>query len=258
MSSAIDPRLWRVTTQLGRGQVARQPSAGVALTVHPTSEDDYADAQFADYEVRHPRFVLTPPLTIRIRAHATTDPAAMRGTAGFGLWNHPFMPGRRRFRLPQALWFFFGSAENNMALAHGMPGHGWKAATINAQRWPFLALLPTAPLAVPLMNLPAAYDTFWPIGQRAIGVHETSFPVAMLRESHEYTIRWTHRSARFLIDAEIVLTVDVGLPAGPLGFIAWMDNQYAVVTPQGRFAAGFVTVEQPQTLMIESATLETR
>ncbi len=29
-------------------------------------------------------------------------------------------------------------------------------------------------------------------------------------------------------------------PHGPLGFIAWIDNQYAIVTPQGRLGWGIV------------------
>jgi hypothetical protein len=45
-------------------------------------------------------------------------------------------------------------------------------------------------------------------------------------------------------------------PAGPLGFVAWIDNQYAVVTPQGHFGFGLVPLDQPQSLCLEHVSIE--
>jgi hypothetical protein len=45
-------------------------------------------------------------------------------------------------------------------------------------------------------------------------------------------------------------------PDGPLGFIAWIDNQYAVVTPQGRFGHGLLPLDEPQWLALSQVTME--
>lgn len=46
-------------------------------------------------------------------------------------------------------------------------------------------------------------------------------------------------------------------PRGPLGFVAWVDNQYAVVTPQGRFGFGLLPLAAPQTLRLAELVIET-
>ena len=74
-----------------------------------------------------------------------------------------------------------------MKLDIDVPGQGWKAGTMDAIRWPFFALLPTAPVAIPLMNIGPLYRIFWPVGQQAIGVEEALLPVEMTAW-HTYTI----------------------------------------------------------------------
>ena len=128
------------------------------------------------------------------------------------------------------------------------PGPGWKAATIDAIRWPFFALLPTAIFAVPLMNINALYHTFWPIGQRAIGVSEAQVPVAMT-EWHTYIIEWKEITAQFFVDGNVLLSCNTP-PKGPLGFVLWLDNQYMVVTPWGRFGYGLLESPEEQWLEI--------
>ena len=59
---------------------------------------------------------------LRLRLDARFD-GELRGTAGFGFWNHAFVPGERGIRLPQALWFFFSSPPGDIALAKNLPGH---------------------------------------------------------------------------------------------------------------------------------------
>ena len=54
----------------------------------------------------------------------------------------------------------------------------------------------------------------------------------------------------FRVDEQIVHRAPYA-PRGPLGFIAWIDNQYAVVTPQGHFRFGLLAIDQPQTLNLE-------
>ena len=67
---------------------------------------------------------------------------------------------------------------------------------------------------------------------------------------HTYTIAWGAEQTRFLVDGAEVLQTPRS-PAGPLGLVIWLDNQYAVVTPQGRFRGGLLTTEAEQWLDVE-------
>ena len=183
-------------------------------------------------------------MRLSLHARATGD---LQGTAGFGFWNHAFVPGQRRFRLPQAIWFFFASPPNDIALAQGIAGSGWKAATFNARNWRFYALLPLAPLGFLMMRNPALYRTLWSQGQRALGLSETLLDPALLHDWHHYTIDWHPDGASFSVDGAVVLSVP-HVPRNPLGFIAWIDNQYAIVTPQGDFRWGLLDIPAPQSL----------
>ena len=92
-----------------------------------------------------------------------------------------------------------------------------------------------------LMRIPAFYKRLWPIGQRAIGVSEHLLDAELLHEMHTYTIDWQPKSVIFRVDGHAVQRTTTAL-RGPLGLIAWIDNQYAVVTPQGRLGFGIVPV----------------
>ena len=231
-------------TELGGG-IVEAGDCGFRLTLPGAASDTYSDAQISDYASRA-EFVNRPPLRLSLRARGQGE---LTGTAGFGFWNHALMPGQRSFRLPQAIWFFFTSPENDIALAQGVAGHGWKAAAINARDWRFLALLPLAPPGFLLMRSRALYAALWPIGQRAIGVSETLLSADLLHEFHEYRIDWRAGRAIFTVDGEVVHQATHVAP-GPLGFIAWIDNQYAVVTPQGRFKWGLLAAPGAQSLEI--------
>ena len=230
---------WKPWTT-GGGVVRMQPE-GLQLLLPPASGDVYADAQITDYAGLPRRaFPWRPPLRMTVRAYASGSAESLRGTAGFGFWNDPFMPGRRELpRLPRAVWFFFGGPASNMSLALAQPGHGWKAATFDPLRPLFFALLPFAPIGFPLMRIPALYRALWPVAQRALGVAEAVLPGGLLAAPHDYSIEWAVDSVTFKVDNRPVLVTDRS-PGGPLGFIAWIDNQYAVITPQGRFGWGVV------------------
>ncbi|MBC6936849.1 MAG: hypothetical protein DWB42_13565 [Chloroflexi bacterium] len=239
-------------TEIGGGRVL-QTSGHLRLVVPPTPSDVYSDAQISDYNTRRD-FRRLPPARLTVKARGEGGP--IRGTAGFGFWNHPFAPGERGFRLPRAAWFFFASPPNNMRLALDVPGSGWKCATIHAGRAAFWALLPAAPLGFLLMRVPALYRRLWPVGQRALAVSEYTLDPGLLAENHTYALDWHADGLAFRVDG-VTVHQTRHAPAGPLGFIAWIDNQYAVVTPQGRFGWGIVPVEREQALILETIRLET-
>lgn len=236
----------------------------------------YSNAQIDDYQGRSRRELLwSPPLLLTVRARFSHPSPRLQGpcpcdmvypptpdggpilagTAGFGFWNAPFAPESRRApALPRALWFFYASPPSHMKLDLRTPGCGWKAATIDAGRWPFLLLAPTIPLAVPLMRLPALYRQLWPTGQRAIGVSEALVDAPMTAW-HTYAIHWGTRRARFLVDDALVLDCATP-PRGPLGLVLWLDNQAMVVTPQGRLRHGLLEKQGEQWLELASVVVE--
>lgn len=238
---------------IGNGQVQHEDGA-IHLAIAPTDAQSYHDAQISDYH-HAADFRWRPPLRLRVQAHSLTATAQHQGTGGFGFWNQPFMPNQRWPRLPQTLWFFFSSAPNNMQLANGVNGPGWKSATLDATRWQFLALAPFAPVGVLMMRNTWLYQRLWPIGQHAIGVSETSLDTSLLQQSHQYQIDWYPDHAAFFVDGDLIHH-SPSAPKGPLGFIAWWDNQYAIVTPQGRFGFGLMSIDHPQSLILDAIQIE--
>jgi hypothetical protein len=235
----------------GGGQVIRT-NGGVRLTVEGATSRAYSNAQIDDYgALPGLPLIRRPPLRLRLRARFNQPVGAIRGTAGFGFWNY-FWAGVPA--LPRAVWFFFGSPPGDLPLAYGVPGHGWKAAVIDAGRPPALAWAPFAPLAVPLMRRPACYRRLWPRIQRAAAIAEAPLDVA-LEQWHTYAIDWGEHWSTLRVDGRVVLD-HVPSPRGPLCIVAWIDNQYAIVTPQGRL--GWGVLEAPaQGLEIADLTCST-
>src|SRR5688500_6195648 len=95
---------WDVT-QVGGSTVT---TAGGALHLrNAPSPNRYTNAQIADYTYHNCLFRWRPPARMTVLARASAPADELRGTAGFGFWNHPFSPDVRRLpRLPQAIWFF--------------------------------------------------------------------------------------------------------------------------------------------------------
>lgn len=220
---------------VGGGEVMPRGD-GVRLTLPSLDGRRYADAQVDDYrgegELRW-----RPPLRLTLRARFSHDAANLRGTAGFGFWNDPFgMTGRWRLRLPQTVWFFFAAPPSDLRLTTHAPGYGWKAATLDAGRWQARLLVP---LAIPTMVAawwPWLHRRVWPWVARRLAIDEAMISYAM-DEWHEYALTWHTHSVHCTVDDVTVLWT-AAAPRGPLGLVIWIDNQYMVVTPQGRFGAG--------------------
>lgn len=226
--------------EAGMGRVS-PTDAGLRMTTRAVTARVYSDAQIHDYGLRGLHLPRRRPLHIQVRARFSHPTGALRGTAGFGLWNYPNLTHPV---LPQTLWFFYASAPSNMDLALGTPGWGWKAAAMDTGRPAALALIPCAPLAVPFMRTYAGYRILWPHIQRSVGVAEQILSSSM-DDWHHYEIIWGERFSTLRVDAETVLE-GIPSPRGPLCFVAWVDNQYLVVTPQGQFAWGLLAAPAEQ------------
>ena len=244
-----------ITHALGTGSF--EPTGDTLRFVNTdTTPRQISNAQIDDYGGRRRHeFLWHPPLTMTVRARFSHPVGELSGTAGFGFWNDPFlMTGKRWPSLPRATWFFGASPPSNMKLDPRVPGWGWKAATLDAIRLPFFLLAPTAPIAVPLMNVRPLYRALWPIAQRAIGVSEARVNADM-RAWHAYRMEWHADSVRFQVDENIVLDSKTS-PRGPLGFVMWLDNQCMIVTPWGKFGYRWLAAPGRQWMEVDSLSIE--
>lgn len=230
----------------------------------------YSNAQIDDYQGL-PRRDLAwhPPLRLTVHARFSHQPAtsegtppagqALVGTAGFGFWNDPFLMTEPRLpALPRATWFLYASPPSNMKLDLQLPGFGWKAATIDAQRPAALWLAPLAGPAVLLMNVRPLYRILWPPVQRRISVAEALLDVDA-RQWHTYELVWGMERARFRLAPRgeaLRLVLEAPSPGGPLGFVMWMDNQYLVATPWGRLRWGTLDVPGQQWMEVAHLAIE--
>ena len=187
-----------------------------------------------------------------VRARASH--ARLVGTAGFGFWNDPFTLSGGVTALPEAVWFFYASPPSDMALVPGVPGWGWQAAVVHAARPDVvLAALPTA-LTVLWARLTGRTHVAARWVQRLSGAC-----VAPLRldwtEWHTFGLDWKPDVAVFGVDGATVLRAP-NPPRGPLGFVTWVDNQFAVATPRGQFHFGTLDAAEKQWLELDWICIE--
>ncbi len=250
-------------TCIGAGILATTDSA-LRMGFSSVTQGHYNDAQIDDYGGRvRAAFPWKPPLRMIVRSRSSHEAALpdstgesqniLRGTAGFGFWNYPFSVRGDILMLPESIWFFYASPPSNMALVPGIPGWGWKAQVVHSMRAEALAAV-----------VPTAFTTLWgrvtgntkPASrwmQRLSGASEAILPVTMT-EWHTYALEWRESAATFWVDDALVLHVPQP-PTRPLGFVAWLDNQYAVATPRGVLRFGTVN-SGPQWLDIDSIRIE--
>jgi hypothetical protein len=222
---------------VGSGRVVAG-SEGWRLTIGPESGRSYANAQLDDYHHDH-AWRWQPPLRLTVMARFSHAAAELRGTAGFGFWNDPVgMTLHGRLRPPQTAWFFFGAPPTNLPFANGVPGWGWKAATLDASRLRSLGATLLVPVAWAAAQWPRTHHWLWPKLQRLWQIGEQPLDVD-LREWHEYTLVWQRQRLEFRVDSQVALVTPYA-PRGPLGLVVWIDNQYMIATPQGHFGAGCV------------------
>ena len=250
-------------TCIGGGKLYVENSV-LRMAFELAQQGQYTDAQIDDYDnMPRANYPWRPPLRMQVTARsslpATTlsrtgeDTAFLRGTAGFGFWNYPFSIRGDILMFPEAIWFFYASPPSNMALVPGIPGWGWKAQVVHTMRPASLAA--TVPLATTIAfglltgeTRPAAR---WM--QKVSGACEALLPVEM-NEWHNYTLEWRRSEALFWVDDTLVLRSPQS-PTRPLGFVAWLDNQYAVATPRGVLRFGTIS-SGPQWLEMDSVKIE--
>jgi hypothetical protein len=142
--------------------------------------------------------------------------------------------------LPNAAWFFFASPYNYLSLRDDLPADGPLAATFRSSRLP-AALLPLTVVGLPLLVARPSARLLRKIARRFVR-----------QEWHTFVIDLNQERAFFQVDGEKMLETAL-VPLGPLGFVLWLDNQYAAFRPDGR--VGFGSLENPQPAWIEISGL---
>lgn len=234
-------------TIIGDGSLDFIDSA-LRMSLAATPRGSFSDAQIDDYgQLTRANFPWRPPLRMEIAARSslpaatsssTPESAVLRGTAGFGFWNYPFSVRGDFLMLPESVWFFYASPPSNMALVPGIPGWGWKAQVVHAMRPG--ALLSSVPMALStslaLLTGEVRPAARWM--QRLSGAQEALLDVDMT-SWHTYTLEWREHEVFFQVDGEHVLRAP-NPPTRPLGFVTWLDNQFAIATPRGALRFGAI------------------
>lgn len=239
--------------EINGGQVDKGDGCRLVL---PPCRPDYGDAQIDDYGClsRRAHYPWRPGTRLALQARFSPALDTWRGTAGFGFWNAPFgEPSQALPALPQATWFFYASAPNDLPLPVHGPGRGWFAATVDASRPAAKALIPLVPAALLAHQFAPLRRRLWPRLRQALGI---SFAPLISPDMgwHAYELLWQPGGCRFSIDGRVVHQTRHS-PRGPLGFVCWVDNQYLVATPRGRIAFGALQTAFSQTIAVRDLTV---
>ena len=196
---------------------------------------------------------------MRLTVRAQASPAMPSGTYGFGLWNDPFAvslglrgAARRLPCGPRALWFFYASPPNEFGFTSG-PRSGWRAMSIDTPQHHPLWLTPATLAVAALAQIPVVRRPVMRVALRQVAAAEAVLTSAA-DELHEYELIWERSAATFRVDGHVVLRAEQP-PRAPLGFVAWIDNQYAIATPESGLRFGTLTTGAEQSLDLHLASV---
>ena len=226
------------------------------LSIPPTSDTAYADAQLDDYDPQLRNFANEPPQVLRVCARFSSN--QQKGTAGFGFWNAPFGQEGQVLAAPNNVWFFHGSPESDMRVVRGSPGHGFKAAMLNAPQMPWNPMRRTSEVrrmlrfgsrfANKLLAHPLLSRIVMRAAQTIVNAKETVLDLDMTAW-HDYELDWRRDLAIFRVDGREVLRAPKP-PHSRLGFVAWIDN-YKAIAANGQYAFGYVACLHEQWLEMQ-------
>lgn len=238
----------------GNGRFEWHDDEFLRFRMSPTKAPTHSDIQINDHGYERAfRWGVGTRLMVEGRFSAGAE--GLTGTAGFGFWNKPFKFWSRRFyNLPRVTWFFAASPKSNMKFTVNAPGDGFKGEMLNVNWWRFALFLLSAPVTVPLMRWDAFYRWFWRWGERALGASEAEIDVD-ITAWHRYELVWEAERMLYFVDGELVHETPYSIKE-KLGFVAWIDNKHAVVTPWGSLAYGKLDVAEEEWMDIRKVVIE--
>lgn len=241
-----------------KGAFSESHSDGNLLLQIPAGEKGiYRLAQVDDYHhLARNRFPWQPPIRLSLQARCSVQSAG--GTWGFGFWNDPFSANlgfggmsRRLPVLPNCSWFFYASPENHLAIYDRYPAEGFLAATFSSCLLPSPLLAFALPFS-PLMLIPSAARILRKVAR--VFVQQDAGQVEEdVTAWHSYQIDWQRNSCSFMVDQKLVLQTSHS-PAGRLGLVIWVDNQFFAFPSSGKLRWG--TLAQPQATQLEIKELQ--
>jgi hypothetical protein len=254
--AAVEAPLHLSPLEFGTGRVesSAAPNAETRWHLSLSASNRYADAQLDDYrDLARRDMHWAPP--VRLALSARTSSPFPPGTFGFGFWNDPFSLGlgvrgaaRRWPQTPQTAWFFYASPPSDLPLRRDVPGAGWKAATLRSRSIHPAFLLPGAAGAFLAMQLPLLRRGVFALMRRFYAAEETRLHFDP-SQWHSYVIDWRADRVVFLMDGEIQ-AVSAEPPTAPLGLVIWIDNQFAVASPENGMRYGVIPVHEAQWLEV--------
>jgi len=243
----------------GSGRVTCTGESAWQLLIPPGSPHQYRLAQLDDYHNK-PRsaFPWRPPVTLSLCARVSS--ANIAGTWGFGFWNDPFSlslglgGGERRLpALPNAAWFFYASSENHLSLCDDLPANGLLAATFRSPRIPSVFLGFTLPF-LPLFLIPA-FSRLVRRFSRTLIQQDAMQLKTDITSWQEYTLCWLNKRVDFYLNGNQIFSTTI-VPHAPLGFVLWVDNQFASWNSEGKIAFGNLTTSQQTILEVEEFSIQ--
>lgn len=241
-----------VRLAVGSSDLEREPGR-LRFVVEGAGETQLANAEIGDYRLAaRERLPWRPPLRMSVRARFSHLAAELGGTSGFGFWNNPFeLATGGAVVPPNALWFFSASHRSDMVAAPGLPGHGFRAEVINSGTAPGWLMK----VGNWLLQLPGMASLLYRASQTRVNAAAVRLDDVDTTGWHDYVLHWGESAAVFSVDGGEVLRA-ARPPLVPLGFVAWMDNQFAVARPSGEFRFGLEEVPGRQWLELDQVQIE--
>ena len=235
------------------GHADIQTEKGTARFIIDGAEEGLlSDAEIDDHRtVPRDKLPWKLPLRMRVRARMSHHSSEIQGTAGFGFWNDPFDWAGNVQAPPNAVWFFYASPHSDMAFDSSARGHGWKAASLNGGRADPL----TMGIGNFLFQLPGMSKLVFRLAATRIHAYEHVMDNVQLSEWHDYQIDWLAQKAIFFVDG-LQVFVAPNPPNVPLGFVAWVDNNAAVMGTQREFDFRRIQVSQRQWMELAYVRIE--
>lgn len=239
--------------------IQRVSSDGWRLSLSPGDHKEYRWAQLDDYlHIARNRFSWKAP--VQLSVHARVSAPDLPGTWGFGFWNDPlnFSLGlngmaRRLPALPNTAWFFYASPPNFLAFNDLHPANGFLTAVFSSPQIPSLFFAPAVPL-LPLAVFKPAARLLRRLASRIIREDAKQIETDVT-QWHFYRLEWLPQSVSFFMDNLLLYQTDIA-PRGKLGFVLWIDNQYAALTAQGIFSAGKLAYSETSWMEIKHLDIQ--
>lgn len=127
---------------------------------------------------------------------------------------------------------------------------------LTTPRLPGLLLAPAALIALLLGRIPLVRRPVMDLALGQVSASEVMVPFA-LDVWHTYEIDWLGDQIEFRVDNQQILRSTVAA-RGPLGFVTWIDNQYAVASRSQGLRFGTIAPHGPQALEIAGLSITRR